>query len=150
VFMPATGIGRGASPDWERGRERCGWQAEGLPAPGITSPTSRRLRPSLALSMSECQEPRGMPRGVSKTARRIGASTVGDNRHQEDAMPATDQQPASRKHRPGTNVRQRQAQVSVRLSPDELTTLKKVAEQEGLTLPSALRAGFLRHAEHCG
>ena len=53
-------------------------------------------------------------------------------------------------HRPGTNVRQRQAQVSVRLSSDELNTLKKIAEQEGLTLPSALRQGFLDHAEHCG
>ena len=62
-------------------------------------------------------------------------------------MPATDQQTSRRKHRPGTNVRQRQAQVSVRLSPDELTTLKKMAEQEGLTLPSALREGFLRHAK---
>jgi predicted DNA binding CopG/RHH family protein len=64
-------------------------------------------------------------------------------------MPATNQKPASRKHRPGTNVRQRQAQVSVRLSADELSTLKRIAAQEGLTLPSALREGFLRHAEHC-
>jgi hypothetical protein len=39
---------------------------------------------------------------------------------------------------------------SSRLSPGELTTLKKITEQQGLTLPSALRAGFLRHAEHCG
>ena len=99
--------------------------------------------------MPECQQRRGMPRGASKTARPIDGSTVGGNHHREDAMPATDQQPASRKHRPGTNVRHRQAQVSVRLSADELETLKRIAEQEGLTLPSALRAGFLRHAEHC-
>jgi hypothetical protein len=41
------------------------------------------------------------------------------------------------------------ARLSVRLSADELNTLKRIAAQEGLTLPSAMREGFLRHAEHC-
>lgn len=53
-------------------------------------------------------------------------------------------QPA--KHRRGTNVRQRQAQVAVRLTPSELATLKAVADRNGQTLASALREGFLRHA----
>jgi hypothetical protein len=39
---------------------------------------------------------------------------------------------------------------SVRLSTDELNTLKKIAEQEGLTLPPALRAGFPQYAENRG
>jgi hypothetical protein len=54
-------------------------------------------------------------------------------------------QPA--KHRRGTNVRQRQAQVAVRLNPNELATLKAVADRNGQTLASALREGFLRQAE---
>ena len=45
-----------------------------------------------------------------------------------------------------TDSRKRQALVGVRLSPDELATLKTVAAREGLTLPGALRDGFLRHA----
>ena len=38
---------------------------------------------------------------------------------------------------------------AVRLSPEELSTLKAVAARDGLSLPSALREGFLRYAEHC-
>jgi predicted DNA-binding protein len=57
---------------------------------------------------------------------------------------------SSAKRRRGTNVRQRQAQVAVRLSPSELATLKAVAERTGQTLASALRDGFLRHADDMG
>jgi hypothetical protein len=42
--------------------------------------------------------------------------------------------------------RRREALVGVRLSPDELAIVKAVAERDGLTLPAALREGFLRHA----
>jgi len=45
--------------------------------------------------------------------------------------------------------RRREALVGVRLSPEELDTLKAVAAREGLTLPSALREGFLRHTRDC-
>ena len=45
-----------------------------------------------------------------------------------------------------TYTRRREALVGVRLSPEELATLKAVADQDGLTLPSALREGFLQHA----
>jgi hypothetical protein len=61
-------------------------------------------------------------------------------------MAAADQHPAHAKPRRGTNVRHRQAVVGVRLSPDELAMLKNVAARDGLSLPSALREGFLRHA----
>lgn len=57
-------------------------------------------------------------------------------------------QPA--KHRTGTNVRQRQAQVAVRLNPSEFATLKAVADRNGQTLASALREGFLRQASATG
>lgn len=57
-------------------------------------------------------------------------------------------QPA--RHRRGTDVRQRQAQVAVRLNPSELAILKAVADRTGQTLASALREGFLRHAETPG
>lgn len=57
-------------------------------------------------------------------------------------------QPAS--HRRGTDVRQRQAQVAVRLNPSELAILRAVADRTGQTLASALREGFLRHAENPG
>jgi hypothetical protein len=50
------------------------------------------------------------------------------------------------KHRRGSDVRQRQAQVAVRLNPRELAVLKGVADRTGQTLASALREGFLRHA----
>jgi len=45
-----------------------------------------------------------------------------------------------------TDSRQRQALVGVRLNPEELATLKAVAARDGLSLPGALREGFLRHA----
>jgi len=62
-------------------------------------------------------------------------------------MPAVaDKHSAPSKTRRGTNVRHRQAVVGVRLSPDELAMLKNVAARDGLSLPSALREGFLRHA----
>jgi hypothetical protein len=61
-----------------------------------------------------------------------------------------DEHSAPSKPRRGTNVRHRQAVVGVRLSPDELAMLKNVAARDGLSLPSALREGFLHHAEHCG
>lgn len=54
------------------------------------------------------------------------------------------------KDRPRDYSRRREALVGVRLSPEELTTLRAVAARDGLSLPSALREGFLRHAEHCG
>ena len=46
--------------------------------------------------------------------------------------------------------RKRQALVGVRLSPDELATLKAEAARQGLTLPGALREGFLRYASGAG
>jgi hypothetical protein len=62
-------------------------------------------------------------------------------------MSSRAKQPASpAKHRPGTDVRQRQAQVAVRLNPNELATLRAVAERNGQSLASALRDGFLRQA----
>lgn len=62
-------------------------------------------------------------------------------------MSADDQQQVrSGSSRRGTDVRQRQAQVAVRLSPDELATLKGIASRTGQTLASALRDGFLRSA----
>src|SRR5580700_6559032 len=82
VFIPVTGIGHGASLDRERGREREGWQAEGS-RPRASPPYVTLTSHILALSMPECQKPRGMPRGVSKTARPISASTVGDSHHRE-------------------------------------------------------------------
>jgi hypothetical protein len=45
--------------------------------------------------------------------------------------------------RQGTDNRQRQALVGVRLNADELAALKTVAERDGLSLPSALRQSFL-------
>ena len=58
-------------------------------------------------------------------------------------MPGTER-PAGEGHR--TDSRKRQALVGVRLSPDELATLKAVAAREGRSLPSALRESFLRQA----
>ncbi len=45
-----------------------------------------------------------------------------------------------------TYSRRREALVGVRLSPEELAALKAVGAREGLSLSSALREGFLRHA----
>jgi hypothetical protein len=61
---------------------------------------------------------------------------------------SADSQPA--RHRRGTDVRQRQAQVAVRLNPTELAILKAVADRTGQTLASALREGFLRQADASG
>jgi hypothetical protein len=63
-------------------------------------------------------------------------------------MPDTARQ--APKDRPRDYSRRRQALVGVRLSPEELSTLKAIAAKKGLSLPSALRDGFLDHAEHCG
>lgn len=65
-------------------------------------------------------------------------------------MPATDQQPASRKHRPGTNVRQRQAQVSVRLTAQEYAAVKAAAERERQSPAAVLRRAFFQVAEPTG
>jgi hypothetical protein len=61
---------------------------------------------------------------------------------------SADSQPA--RHRRGTDVRQRQAQVAVRLNPTALAILKAVADRTGQTLASALREGFLRQADASG
>jgi hypothetical protein len=61
-------------------------------------------------------------------------------------MPS-EQSPTNRdSQRRDTDSRQRQALVGVRLNPEELATLKAVAARDGLSLPGALREGFLRHA----
>ncbi len=59
-------------------------------------------------------------------------------------MPQT-HHPASRT-KSRTYSRRREALVGVRLSPEELDTLKAVAAREGLSLPSALREALLCHA----
>ena len=59
--------------------------------------------------------------------------------------PQTSTQPPRSRAGERTSV-DRQAVVGVRLSPDELAMLKQVAARDGLSLPSALREGFLRHA----
>jgi hypothetical protein len=61
-------------------------------------------------------------------------------------MPGTESSAGSENQRRDRDSRQRQALVGVRLSPSELATLKAVAEHDGMTLPSALREGFLQQA----
>ncbi len=61
-------------------------------------------------------------------------------------MPHSESSDVISTKRSATYSRKRPALVGVRLSPDELTTLRTVAAREGKTLPSALRDGFLRHA----
>jgi hypothetical protein len=62
-------------------------------------------------------------------------------------MPAADQQPPPRKHQRGTNVRQRQAQVSVRLTRQEYAAVKAAAERDDLSPASVLRQAFFGDAE---
>jgi hypothetical protein len=45
-----------------------------------------------------------------------------------------------------SDSRKRQAQVAVRLDPDEFAILRDVAERDGQSLASALRDGFLSSA----
>jgi hypothetical protein len=47
-------------------------------------------------------------------------------------------------HVPGTNVRQRKAQVGVRLLPSELDLLRTKAAENQVSLAEALRGAFLR------
>jgi hypothetical protein len=61
-------------------------------------------------------------------------------------MPGTESHAGKGKQRGDTDSRQRQALVGVRLNPSELATLKAVAARDGVTLPSALREGFLQQA----
>jgi hypothetical protein len=61
-------------------------------------------------------------------------------------MTPTDEPRAPRKHQRGTNVRQRQAQVSVRLTADEYAAVRKVADRDGQSPASVLRQAFLRQA----
>jgi predicted DNA binding CopG/RHH family protein len=46
--------------------------------------------------------------------------------------------------------RRRENLVGVRLTPEELAAVKAVAARDGLTLPGALREGFLRYAAGTG
>jgi hypothetical protein len=64
----------------------------------------------------------------------------------EDPMTGEQSSAGRDNRRRDTDSRQRQALVGVRLSPEELATLKAVAARDGQTLPGALREGFLRHA----
>ena len=59
-------------------------------------------------------------------------------------MTATSQQPTSRRPRTGTNVRLRQAQVSVRLTADEYAAVKARADQQQRSPASVLREAFFR------
>jgi hypothetical protein len=62
-------------------------------------------------------------------------------------MPATDQQPASRKHQTGTNVRRRQAQISVRLTLQEYAAVKAAADQQQRSPAFVLREAFFGDTE---
>jgi hypothetical protein len=61
-------------------------------------------------------------------------------------MPNEQERKSRGNQRRDTDSRQRQALVGVRLNTEELATLKAVAARDGLSLPGALREGFLRHA----
>ena len=65
-------------------------------------------------------------------------------------MPGEQPRPSHAEGRRDTDSRQRQALVGVRLSPEELATVRAVAARDGLTLPGALREGFLRYAAGAG
>jgi len=52
----------------------------------------------------------------------------------------------SGRRRKRSDSRKRQAQVAVRLDPDEFAILRDVAERDGQSLASALRDGFLSSA----
>jgi hypothetical protein len=65
-------------------------------------------------------------------------------------MPGEQPQASRDDQRRDTDSRQRQALVGVRLNQEELATLKAVAARDGLSLPGALREGFLRHAAGAG
>jgi hypothetical protein len=51
---------------------------------------------------------------------------------------------------PAAGTSWRQALVGVRLNQEELAVVKAVAARDGLTLPGALREGFLRYAAEAG
>jgi hypothetical protein len=68
--------------------------------------------------------------------------TVGETDAGEAKMTATSQQPISRKPRRGTNVRLRQAQVSVRLTADEYAAVKATADQRQRSPAAVLRDAF--------
>ena len=61
-------------------------------------------------------------------------------------MNSTDQPPTPRKHQRGTNVRQRQSQVSVRLTAAEFAAVRKVADRDGRSPASVLRQAFFDQA----
>jgi hypothetical protein len=54
------------------------------------------------------------------------------------------------RNRSGSAVRQRQAQVGVRLTDEEYAALKAVAHDRGLTPATLLRLAFFREIEDCG
>ncbi len=62
-------------------------------------------------------------------------------------MPATEQSPAAAKHQRGTNVRQRQAQVGVRLTAQEYAAVKAAADRDGSSTASVLRNAFFGNVE---
>jgi len=57
-------------------------------------------------------------------------------------MTPTDQPRAPRKHQRGTNVRQRQAQVSVRLTVEEYAAVRAAADHDGRSPAAVLRQAF--------
>ena len=65
-------------------------------------------------------------------------------------MTPTDEPRAPRKHQRGTNVRQRQSQVSVRLTAEEYAAVRKAGERDGQSPASVLRQAFFSQVSASG
>jgi hypothetical protein len=65
-------------------------------------------------------------------------------------MSIADEHAGAGRNRSGSSVRQRQAQVGVRLTDEEYAALKAAADNCGLTPATVLRLAFMRDLEHCG
>jgi len=78
---------------------------------------------------------------VTARARRVAGSRVPECRDPEGMS----KQPMGPSRR-GTDVRQRQHQVGVRLLPEEFEKLRRLADQQGVSPAEVLRRALLRTA----
>jgi len=78
---------------------------------------------------------------VTARYRRVAGSRAREARH-----PAVMPKSSKGSPRRGTDVRQRQHQVGVRLLPEEFERLRQLAEREGVSPAEVLRKALLRAA----
>jgi hypothetical protein len=99
----------------------------------------------------QCNEGGMMGKSLREAREEItGDSWLDDLARASLSAAEASQQPPSPKRRRGTNVRQRQAQVSVRLTAEEYAAVKAAADEQRRSPAFVLRTAFFGNEDSAG